>query len=495
MTRLDPRTPVLVGVGEATHRGPEPIGAVDLAGDASTLALLDAGGTMRDRIDTLVVINILSPAPADPAHRLGRLLGLTPARHLSTTIGGNTPQWLVGRFGDEILARTCDAVLVAGAEAGASARRVAGPPDSAAVAGTDEVIGDDRIGVGPLEIAAGLMAPPRLYPLFESAIAARAGRSLDEQRTHLGGFMAPATRVAAGHPDTAWFPVERTPAELAEPTLENRMISEPYTKWMNAIISVDQSAAYILCAAEVAEAAGVPTDRWVFPRSTADLNDVFFPSQRPELDRSPAIAGAARAALDAAGCGADDIAHLDVYSCFPCAVEMTAQALGLALDDHRGFTVTGGHAYFGGPGNNYTTHAIAEVVHRCRAEPGSLALTTGLGWYVTKHAVGIWSTMPPDDGFAHPDLRAEQASIDQRALPLRTPDQRERATVDAFTVFHDRTAGPVSVPIVATLADGARTIARSDDADLARELSGGRLIGAAVEIVPEADGALGFVPV
>ena len=65
-----------------------------------------------------------------------------------------------------------------------------------------------------------------------------------------------------------------------------------------------------------------------------------------------------------AGIGIDQIDYIDLYSCFPVAVEIGAEELGLSLDDPRGFTITGGLPYAGGPGNNYAMHGIAAMQAR-----------------------------------------------------------------------------------------------------------------------------------
>src|SRR4030095_11640717 len=117
------------------------------------------------------------------------------------------------------------------------------------------------------------------------------------------------------------------------------------------------------------------------------------------LAESPAIGIAGAAALEAAGLGMDDIARFDLYSCFPAAVELAMKAYGLGgpeAGDDRALTLTGGLGFAGGPGNNYSTHAIAMAVDACRQDPGSLSLVTALGWYATKHSVGVYSTVPPD---------------------------------------------------------------------------------------------------
>lgn len=494
MSALDPRTPVLVGVGQVTNRGDELVGPIALAAEAARLAVADCGADVA--VDTIAMPGVLAPRTEHAAHRLAAALGINPRRLLSSTIGGNTPQWLVGRLGTDIVEGRCDVALVAGAEAGASVRRARKQGLALGTApeatGEDAQIGDTRMGASSAEVEAGLSPPPFLYAILESAVANKAGRSLDEQRRFLGRFMAPATEVAASHPGLAWFPDPASPDELSEPTPANRMVAEPYTKRMNAIIEVDQAAAFLLCSVEAAEAAGIAPDRWVFPLGVADLNDVFYPLERPELYRSPAMETAGRALFDAVGCGLDDVSRFDFYSCFPVAVEISVTALGLALEDPRPFTVTGGHAYFGGPGNNYTSHSIATMAQNLRDDRGAIGLTTGLGWYVTKHSLGLWSTTPPERGFAKPDMSAAQAAIDATALVQAEQGTTGPATVVGWTIIHDRDAGPASVVAYATTSERQRVVVRRDDAALAAELSGGQLVGHTVTVLASGDGPAGF---
>lgn len=150
------------------------------------------------------------------------------------------------------------------------------------------------------------------------------------------------------------------------------------------------------------------------------------------------------------------------------------------------------HAYFGGPGNNYTSHSIATMAQQLRNDPGAIGLTTGLGWYVTKHSLGPWSTTPPEQGFAKPDLSAAQAAIDATALRQAGPAFAGPATVDGWTILHDRDAGPASVIAYVTTADRERVVVRRDDPDLAAELSGGQLVGQAVTVVRAGEGPAGF---
>jgi acetyl-CoA C-acetyltransferase len=229
----------------------------------------------------------------------------------------------------------------------------------------------------------------------------------------------------------------------------------------------------------VARAAGLVDDA-VFVWSGADCHDVWEPVARPDLTASPAIAEAARATLHAHGVGVDDVAPFDLYSCFPAAVEAAADAIGIAVDDQRGLTVTGGLPYFGGPGNNYSTHAIATMTERVRAQGGDgLGLVSALGWYTTKHAYGLYGASPPPSGFVAADVTARQREIDATALPVALAADGE-ATVVASTVVSNGDA-VASAPVIATLDDGRRVVAAAAPDELAA-LQGRNLVGARIRV-------------
>jgi acetyl-CoA C-acetyltransferase len=491
---VDPaRTPVIVGVGQVVERG-RPVAPLDLVERAARAALDEAPGIDR-RVQRISVVNIINGGGPAPAGALARRLRINAARTESTTIGGNTPQWLVTRAASAIAAGEGTTTLIAGGEAVRSLRDApdlaAGPRSGGPASGdpeggdpkdadADVVIGDDRPGLASVELSARLMLPAHVYPLFESALAAVAERTFEEQRAYAARFLAPFTKVAAGHP-CAWFRDVWTAAELADPEPDNRIVAEPYTKRMNAHITVDQAAALVVTSLDEARSVGA-AERCVFVHSGADANDVWFPLQRPDLSSSPGIRAAARAALAAAAIGVDDLAAFDLYSCFPCAVEMAADALGVALDDERGLTVTGGLPYFGGPGNNYSTHAVATMVDALR-ERGGRGLVSALGWFVTKHAVGVYGVAPPEGGFRVGDTSADQAAIDASALAIAEPLDRPTAgRVEASTVIYDKTTGDVSAaPAIVTLPGGRRTVAVAHGDDRAG-LAGRNLVGATVTV-------------
>ncbi len=496
---LDPeRTPVIVAAGQAESRRLL-LGPLELAAIASRRAL-DAAAGLSAAIERVTFVNILSRrAEPAPASELARSCGMRPAVCETTTIGGNTPQSMVGRAAADISAGRLSASLIVGAEAigtsrseaaaATSSMRPRGMPEEPASPAPDPVVGVERPGLSEAEQRAGLSAPVHVYPLFESVLAARAGRSPAEQRTFIGRLMAPFTEVAAGEPH-AWFRQVRSAGELAEVTPDNRLVAEPYVKRVVAFIGGAQAAALVVTSLATARAFGLD-DGALFVWSSADARDVWFPVARPDLGSSPALRAAATGALEAAACGLDEVEALDVYSCFPSAVQMGAAALGIAVDPDRPestrpLTLTGGLPYFGGPGNNYVTHAIAALFERFRSrEAGArrLGLVTGVGWYLTKHSVGLYGTAPAPGGFRTPELATAQADIDASARTCVPPGDVATgpATVDASTVLYERDGTASAAPVIATLADGRRTAAVAAPAEAAR-VAGRFLVGARIEL-------------
>jgi acetyl-CoA C-acetyltransferase len=219
----------------------------------------------------------------------------------------------------------------------------------------------------------------------------------------------------------------------------------------------------------------VPEEKWVFPWSGADAHDHWFVSERENLHSSPAIRLAGAAALSTAGIDIDDVAHVDVYSCFPSAVQIGAAELGLGLDEpDRPLTVTGGLSFAGGPGNNYVTHSIAAMVDTLRADPGSFGLCTALGWYITKHAVGVYSTEPPPNGFGYD---RPQAEVD--ALPRReaAAEYEGPVTVESYTVMHERDGEPAMAIVACLLPDGRRTWANTNEPGLMKSMTLEEFVG------------------
>lgn len=113
------------------------------------------------------------------------------------------------------------------------------------------------------------------------------------------------------------------------------MVGYPYPKYLNAIMEVDQSAAVLIASVRKARELGVPEDRWVFLHGCADASDLWYPLERQDYHSSPALVLTGERALEMAGITLDDLGVIDLYSCFPSAVRIGAEEIGLPLDDPR----------------------------------------------------------------------------------------------------------------------------------------------------------------
>jgi len=254
---------------------------------------------------------------------------------------------------------------------------------------------------------------------------------------------------------------------------ENRMVCFPYPKLMNAIIETDQAAALIVTGSETARELGIPEERWVYLWGCGEAKDKWFVSERVNYFTSPGMKAAMQRSLGMAGLTVNDIEAFDLYSCFPSAVQLGLEALGLKPDDPRPITVTGGLPYAGGPGNNYVGHAIAAMVERLRErrhDPSTGAaaplrtgfgMVTGNGWFVTKHSAGVYSARRPSKPWKRTDPEVDQAHVDAQGSPefVETAPaaggQGSEALVETYTVAFDREGEPEQGIVIGRLgADG-----------------------------------------
>ena len=381
------------------------------------------------------------------------------ARELAyTSAGGNTPQTLVNKTSLEILAGSLDVVALTGGEAWRTRMRArkldatldwpTAPEDQPPV-----MIGGDLDMTHPAEAERGVYLPVQIYPMFETAIRAAAGRGPDEHLVRVSELWASFSAVAADNP-AAWIRDAKTAEEIRTTSAQNRLIGLPYRKYMNSNNDVDMGAAIIMCSAEAAERLGVPRERWVFPYAGTDCHEHPYVSNRDTFARTPAIELGGKQAMDLAGVGIDDIAIVDLYSCFPAAVQLGAQSLGLSTTE-RQLTRTGGLPFAGGPWNNYVMHAIATVVEDLRAQPGEKGLVWANGGYATKHAFGVYGTEPPADAFRHANPQDEIDALPRRELAVGE-DAAGAATIEAYTVMHGRDGSPEQAIATCLLDDGRR---------------------------------------
>jgi len=468
--------PVLIGVGQSLSQWDGktgPAGApspLSLMAGASKAALADTGAPgIAAAIDTVAVVRIFEDSVGRAAHphghntnlpgTLARETGTSPARLIYETVGGQSPQALVNEFARRIHDGEIDAVLISGSEANRAskgARKHAVEINWAD--GADDPY-EDR-GMGPMmlsreEIKHGLIAPAYFYGLFENAIAARAGRTRSGHRRAMAELFQPFSAVAAKN-QYAQFPQEHGIEFLSTPSRENYEYADPYLKWFIAQDAVNQGAAVILVSSSKADELGVPESERVYLHGGGDAGDELI-SVRPVLERSWAMDTAIGRALAQAGKTQGDIAHLDLYSCFPSAVFSGAAALGLDWKtDKRPLTLTGGLPFFGGPGNNYSLHAIAGMAAALRANKGAFGLVLANGGWMTKESAGVYSTTAPKS-FTPAEPAAKARTKVEVAIVSG------EAALETFTVTHGK-EGPERGIIFARFADGRRVIANHADA-------------------------------
>ncbi len=483
---LDPRTPVLVGVGQIKQRPDDlsqALEAIALMEAAVVAAGVDSGAP--ELLAKASAIGVVDGAwgYSDPARILADNIGATDAITLLSATGGNTPQSYVNALATRIRSGELDVAIVTGGETIWSRRkkRAAGlPRDLTEQVGVepDERFQTEVQMATPFEAARGFEMPVQLYPTFESAFRHARGETIGEHRDRVSALWSTFNQVAVENP-YAWIRTPMSAEQIRESTDDNRMVGFPYTKAMNSNWNLDQAAALILCSAEAAEAAGVPRDRWVFPYAGTDAHDTYTVSERRDLHSSPAINEAGRVLFEMTGLGPDDLAHIDIYSCFPSAVQISATELGIGLD--RQLTVTGGLTFAGGPLNNYVTHSIATMASTLRDDPGTLGLVTANGGFLTKHALGIYSTEPPSSPF---EARNVQAAVD--TIPVTPIDEGfvGEARIEGYTVMHSGT-GPERALAAVRTASGARSWANSTDSQVMTELMTVEGVGRPVEVDPD----------
>jgi acetyl-CoA C-acetyltransferase len=491
---LDPRTPVLVGVGQVAQKAKtveEARTVVPLIADAVRAAAADAGLARVPDVDSIRVVALLSWRYRDPARFVAAELGITTRETVYTAQGGNTPQSLVNLTALEIQSGALDIAVLCGGETWRTRARARKEGKDLGLAKVGEEVRPDRVIGEELEMSLeaererGIVQPVQVYPMFETALRAAAHEGVEEHQRKISELWARFAAVAKENP-YAYVRSGPSAEEIRTPGPKNRMIGFPYPKMMNSNNDVDQSAALILCSAAKARELGIAEDRWVFPHAGTDCHEHYAVSHRWSFAETPAVVAGGARVLELAGIGIDDVEIVDLYSCFPSAVQLGAQSLGLGLD--RQLTRTGGLPFGGGPWNNYVMHAIATVANDLRARPGARGLVWANGGFVTKHAFGVYSTTPPTEGFRHDASFQAALDADPRRALAAPAEAEGPATVEAYTVMHDRDGQPEQAFAACLLSDGRRAWGTSNDPVLGAALCADEWVGRPVELT--ADGTL-----
>ncbi|MEH6518221.1 MAG: hypothetical protein V7742_16215 [Halioglobus sp.] len=464
-------TPILIGGGQIVAREAGDASPMALAGQATINALNDAGVEgLAEQIDTICVTRLFSDMghlwpckwgrSDNPPQSIAQIIGATPAHRIYTQTGGNEPQSRLIEFAHDIARGERSVVLLTGAEALRNQRHAERNENELdwSEKFTQEL--DDReMGISVAtsqELKNGLLNVMYYYALIEQAQRHDSGRSITEHQQAMATLLESFSEVASANP-YAQFPGKQSAADiLAAPAL-----SHLYTKRMIAQDGVNQGAAVIMCSVAKAREMGVPESKWVFLHGMAEGLELEL-TRRPDPGRSAMAGLVAHKAMSIAGLNIDDIDLIDIYSCFPCAVTAVAEHLDLPADGSRPLTLTGGLPYFGGPGNNYSMHALVEAIWRSRSEADSYVMVTANGGMLSKHAAGIYSGVPSTTDWANTETTINRERLESREV-CKDPGT---GTVISYTAQYDREGNPHAI-ILGETDGGQRFVAITADDDSA----------------------------
>lgn len=461
MTLSPDRIPVIVGIGEIADRPKDITQALEpiaLMVAAARLADAEAKGLLSE-VDSIDIVGLVSWRYSDTAALLCEKLGVFPKRAVYGPVGGESPI----RYLHEAARRIANGESLVGLVTGGEAQHAVNHAKRSNVElpWTPYAVDAPKFQraadyVHALAVKQGVAWPINVYPLYDIASAHAWGQTPEQATAESAQLWSANSKAAARNP-FAWLRKELSPSEIATPSDDNRMISWPYPKRMVANPNVNQGCAIIITSLAKARAAGIAEDQLVFIGAGAVANEPRDWLTRPQFAQSHAQA----AVLNAMQRHAGSFDAVELYSCFPVVPKLARRTLGLGVDHPT--SVTGGLSFFGGPLNNYMSHAACAMVREVRGG-ANLGLLYGQGEFVTKHHALIVGREPQArDGAADAliDMKAQAAADPMLGPPIvidETPDGE--GTLETFTVVFDPAGRPDYGAVIARLDSGARTLAR-----------------------------------
>ena len=467
------RTPVILAIGEVIHRPvstAEALEPVELMAKALREAEADAdGAALISQIDSLDLVAQITWPYADPVGRLCALLGVAPTRTVNESMGGETPVRLLHEAALRIALGDSQLCAIVGGEAMhalAAAKKAGVMPDWTPPAAPEDVVkvAGSRLAISPSSKRLGVTSPAQLYPLYENASQAALGQTPTEGRAASAALWARYAAVAAENP-YAWLRDAPSAQEIAAVSERNRLIAWPYPKLMTANPLVNQASAILVTSLARARDMGLDDGRLVFFRGGAAAREEPDYLHRDRYDHSTAQAAVLDRAIDLAGGSADAFDFAELYSCFPVVPKMAAQSLKLSADVPP--TVAGGLTFFGGPFNNFMSHAACAMVRRLREKRSALGLLYGQGGFVDKHHALLLGSTPPAQRLNDDYSVQMQAEAARGPTPPMTEDHEGPARVETFTVLYDRKGAATQGVVIARTPDGARLLATVEPQDAA----------------------------
>ena len=471
MPDQDPdRIPVIVGVGQINDRPEQPgdgLDPVGLMAEALRRADADANaghGLLAD-CDSLAVVAQLGWPQLNPVdEKVADSLRIDPSHRMQTAMpNGDSPILLLNEAANRIGRGDAKICAVTGGEALRTAAGLAAMKKDA-TGEKPNALRDatHRVHKGYAQ-SYGLVVPTDVYPLYENAGRAAYGQSLAEGQAESGQIWARMSEVAATN-EGAWIRTPVTAEDIVTPSENNRPIAFPYTKLQVANASVNQGAGFIMTSLAEARRRGIASDRLVYVGygAAAHESDNFL--ERDRYDASPSLVVSLEKTMELNAVTVSDLAHVELYSCFPCVPKMARRVLEWPVD--KPATVFGGLTFGGGPIGNYMSHAVAAMVEVLRGT-ADRGLLFANGGYATHNHTILLSGCPTDAQFPQDfDYQAE-ADRGRREIPSLDEHYSGPATVETYTVHYDRGGAPRSGVVIARTPEGARTLARisADDVE------------------------------
>ena len=495
--QLDGPTPVMVGVGLQSQRVAEPLDAdepLSLMRRACVAAASDAGiPALLSEIDRVYVPK-------------GRWRYRDPGRAIATSFGSASVTSVLARVGvlqESLIADACsniidgsaDVCLVVGGEAGfrllCATKLGHELHDEQQDTEPDVTWRADSPIMLAAEIASGLGEDAvGYYAIIAAAARAARGWSIGDDLAATAALYSELSEIAARNPH-AWKRSPITAETVNSDSASNTMLAFPYRSEHVSRWSVDQASALIFTSVEKARELQIDPSRWVYPLSSGVSNAMIPLSQRSAIGEAPGAEQAASAALGHAGMSADSLGLLELYSCFPIALQLHAKALGLpsALPAP---SITGGMRYAGGPFNNYVLHATAQLALALR-QTDRTGLISSVSGVLTKQAFSVWSAAPPRDKFRSIDVSEAALS----ACPPRqlAEDYAGVASIVGYTVLATRRDRPARAVAVAEAPDGRRVIVWSARNPVVQAMTAEEFCGRLVHVAGDGTFDVGEHPV
>lgn len=460
-------TPVIVGIGEFVdrpERAADALEPVALMAKALRAADDDAGSALLQQIESLELIGLISWRYRDPVKLLCDQLGIQPARTVNASMGGETPIRLIHDAALRISRGELTTAAIVGGEAMHAmtrSRKEGHKPTWTELAPKQDTVRfpSSSFEISPIARRIGVTDPAQIYPLYEMATQAAWQQSPADAQQESAQLWAQFASVAASNPN-AWIRSAPTADAIATVSDQNRLINWPYTKLMVANPMVNQAAAVIVTSLAHARKAGIPEHRLIHIWGGAAANEPEDYLKRDRYDRSTAQSAVLKQVVDLVGGDARRFDRMELYSCFPVVPKMALRTLGLDAAQ-RAPTVTGGLTFFGGPLNNYMTHAVCAMVRTLREHPSEVGLLYGQGGFVNKHHALIVSTQPPQSDLAA-DYSVQRIADQQRdpVPPLADSNYHGPATIETYTILYGRDGEPLQGVVVARNPAGERVMAR-----------------------------------